>query len=307
MALLTRKSNPNKPPIVMIYGREGTGKSTFGARAPKPVFVSPEGGSDRLATAEGAPVDEMPNVNSWSSARGAIKSIAKEDHDFKTLVLDSADWLEKLCHADIIGTSGKSITTVNGGYGAGYRQAEQMHRELIADLSEIREKRNMNIVVCAHAHVKQAKDPEMLHDYDTYEIKCHELVSALWREWVEGLFFVRFKTFTKTSDDTEKARALGTDERVVYTVQRPAFQAKNRFGMPAEMEFTLNYWNDFMQYAAKGAQPESPDEILREIQSLHQKVKEEATAKAVAETILKAGRNPIQLGQIRSRLKEITA
>lgn len=306
MSLITRKSNPNKPPVVMIYGREGTGKSTLGARAPNPIFVSPEGGSDRLSTAEGNPVDEMPNVSNWQSARGAIKSILKEDHSFKTLVLDSADWLEKLCHAEIIGNSGKSITTVNGGYGAGYRQAEQMHREIIADLSEIREKRNMNIVICAHAHVKQAKDPEMLHDYDTYEIKCHEFVSALWREWVEGLFFVRFETFTKVSDDTEKARALGTDKRILYTVQRPSFQAKNRFNMPPDMEFTLDFWNEFMKYASKGAQAETAEQILLEIEQLHALVKDAQTSKAVGETIVKAGGNPAMLNQIRTRLKEIT-
>ncbi len=307
MALLTRKSNPNKPPIIMIYGREGTGKSTLGARADKPVFVSPEGGSDRLTTVDGNPVDEMPNVTSWESARGAIKAIAKEDHPFKTLVLDSADWLEKLCHAQIIGSSGKSITTVNGGYGAGYRQSEQMHRELIADLSDIREKRNMNIIVCAHAHVKQAKDPDMMHDYDAYEIKCHELVSALWREWVEALLFVRFETFTKTSEDSDKARALGTDKRLVYTVQRPAFQAKNRFGLPPEMDFGMDYWKEFMKYAAGGVKEETASDVVSDISSLQLKIKDGATAQAVAESISKAGDDPVKLKKIRSRLKEITA
>lgn len=29
----------SRPPRIMIYGSEGVGKSTFGANAPKPIFI----------------------------------------------------------------------------------------------------------------------------------------------------------------------------------------------------------------------------------------------------------------------------
>lgn len=122
--LVTRKSNPNKPPRVLIYGREGVGKSTFGARAENPIFISPEGGTDLLTRADGSPVDEMPNVHDWDSVMNAVKALISQQHDFKTLVLDSADWIEKVCHAKIIGNSNKDIIRVNGGYWQDFARAK---------------------------------------------------------------------------------------------------------------------------------------------------------------------------------------
>lgn len=84
----------------------------------------------------------------------------------------------------------------------------------------------MAIIVTAHAQVKEIKDPEMMKDYDCYQIKCDERVSSLWREWVDAMIFVRFRTFIKPGEDTTKARAITDDTRVAYTIQKPAFQAK---------------------------------------------------------------------------------
>lgn len=248
--LTTRKSNPNQPVRVMIYGQEGVGKSTFGAKSDHPIFISPEGGTDQLTNSKGESIDEMPNIKTWDDVVGAVNLLLNQEHQFKTLVIDSADWVEKLCHAKIIGDSGKDIIRANGGYGAGYRESENKHRELIKSISLLRDKKNMHVVVVAHAHVKAVKDPSMLEDYDAFEIKCHEFVSSLWREWVDVLGFARFTTFLKT-DEKQKARALNDGTRTLYTVKQPSFQAKNRYGLPAEMEFTEKTWDEILSYVYK--------------------------------------------------------
>ncbi len=300
--LKTRKSNPHKPARVLIYGVEGAGKSTFGARSDNPVFISPEGGTDRLTRVDGSPVDEMPDVNSWDAIKAAVTQLTVEKHDFKTLVIDSADWVEKLAHAKIIGTSGKSIITCNGGYGTGYRESERMHRELIESLSLLRDKRDMNIIVTAHAHVRQVKDPGVLEDYDAFEIKCHEMVSSLWREYVDGLFFVRFRTFSKTSDDSLRARALSDGTRILYAVKQPAFQAKNRYGMLPEYTFTENFWKEFMGYA----NPETSDALVKHINELAAKVTDDITKKKIFDSLASAQGQIQKLKPIRDRLLELT-
>lgn len=302
----TRKSNPNKPVRIMAYGVEGVGKSTLGAKSDRPVFISPEGGTDQLTSSDGQAIDEMPNITNWDSLRGAIKALLNEEHEFKTVVLDSADWIEGLAHNHIIGKSGKTIITVNSGYGAGYRQSQNMHQELISDLTLLREKRGMNVILTAHATVKTVKDPEAAHDYDAFEIKCHEYVSSLWREWVDGLFFIRFRTFVKSSDDTVKARALTDGTRVLYTVKQPAFQAKNRYRMPPEMDFTEQFWPEFMKYAKAGVVAESAEDIISEIQDLTSLVTDDATKDAIVETVRTANGNVARLNQIRNRVKSIT-
>ena len=309
MALQTRKGNPNKPPRIMIYGVEGVGKSTFGAKAERPIFISPEGGTDRLRNASNELVDEITGIATWLDVRNAVKTLITEKHDFQTVVLDSADWIEKLCHQFIIGQSGKSITTVNGGYGAGYRQSEILHKELIEDISQLREKRNMNIVITAHAHVKPVKDPSMMEDYDSFEIKTHEMVSSLWREWVDALFFVRFKTFIKTSEESDKARALSDGTRVLYTVKQPSFQAKNRYGMKPEYDFTENFWNEFSEHR-KQVTPSQDEtntlDLLRsELNELWLQIKDETLQTTVRNTVLKAGNDVQKLNVILNRLKEL--
>ena len=304
-----KKANANKPPRVMIFGIEGVGKTTLGAKADKPLFITPEGGADHVLGADGLPVDEISGVKTWAQLRAAIKDLIKEDHGYKTLVLDSADWIEKICHAQIIGKSDKDIIRVNGGYSAGLRDSERLHKELIEDLSTLRETKGMNIIVTAHYQIKEVKDPDMVHDYDAYQIKCDERVSSLWREWVDALLFARFNTYTSQKDDGAKARAIGDDGRIVYTTKRPAFQAKNRYRLPPEMPFTENFWNEFMAYAKKGVQPEevrTQSDLLEEINGLLSYIPDEKTREVVLKTVESAGDNLQQLDAILSRILEIT-
>ena len=307
MAIQTRKANPNKPVRIMIYGVEGVGKSTLGAKSDKPVFITPEGGADQLTDSEGNPIEEMPHVDTWESLKKSIQQLITDDHDFKTIVLDSADWMEGLAHKQIIGKSGKTIITANGGYGSGYRQSQNMHQELIELLNEARDRRHMNIVLTAHAHVKPVKDPGLSEDYDAFEIKCHELVSSLWREWVDGLFFARFKNMIHKEDD--KSRVVSDGSRVIYTSKQPAFQAKNRYGMPSEVPFTTDFWKGLMKYAKKGLQPEAKEtagDIQSECIGLIEKISDLAMQKAVMTSVEKASDNIEELNRIRTKLKSAT-
>lgn len=294
-----QRSGPVKPVRVMIYGIEGVGKSTFGANAPKPIFITPEGGVDEIANAVC-----LPNISSFDDVSVAVKELIAEKHSYETLVLDSAGWIEKLCHAKIIGTSGRSIITANGGYGAGYRESERLHCELIEQLSILREKRNMNIVVTAHYQVKIVKDPEAAQDYDAFEIKCHEMVSSLWREWVDCLLFARFKTYIKKNDEKDRGQAFSTGERVMYTEKRPAFQAKNRYSLPFELEVS---WDQFMKARLGGKEETTVETVAKQVSELFAKVSDTEMRKKVMTAIESAQGNAPELIKIRDRLRQVVA
>jgi hypothetical protein len=95
----------------------------------------------------------------------------------------------------------------------------------------------MNIVVIAHAEIKRFDPPDM-EPYDRYQIKLHRHASALWQEWATMVLFCNYKTRTDKTDvgfKKEVVRGIGKGERVVLTEQRPAYLAKNHWGLPPEI------------------------------------------------------------------------
>ena len=102
----------NKPPRLFVYGQEGVGKSTFGAAAPSPVFVQTEDGLGEIDTAK------FPVAGSYDDARNALAALRDEPHEFQAVVLDSADWLERLIWDKVCKDFGvRSIEKADGGYG----------------------------------------------------------------------------------------------------------------------------------------------------------------------------------------------
>jgi len=90
------KGKQELPPRVCIYGGHGIGKSTLASLFPRPIFISTEDGLSSLD------VTSFPRAETISDVASNIKTLIKEEHDFKTVVLDTADWLvEPLISADI--------------------------------------------------------------------------------------------------------------------------------------------------------------------------------------------------------------
>ena len=85
------RGRESKPPRIFAYGQEGVGKSTFGAAAPNPIFIQTEDGLGEIDTAK------FPLAKSLNDVLNALTALRDEPHDFQTVVLDSADWLEASC------------------------------------------------------------------------------------------------------------------------------------------------------------------------------------------------------------------
>jgi hypothetical protein len=97
----------------VIFGPEGIGKSTLAAQFPAPVFLDTEGGTHHLDVAR------LPAPKSWDDVTRAITAPATEAHDFKTLVIDTIDWLEKLL-VDYVCKQANKASIEDFGYGKGY-------------------------------------------------------------------------------------------------------------------------------------------------------------------------------------------
>ena len=79
------------PVKVVLYGPEGIGKSSFAAKFPQPVFIDTEGGTKRLNVAR------LPAPTSWAMLLDEVSEVRKGNVPCRTLVIDTADWAERLC------------------------------------------------------------------------------------------------------------------------------------------------------------------------------------------------------------------
>lgn len=245
--LNTSKTN-GKPPRILIYGPQKIGKSSFGAMAENPVFVQVEDGLD------GINVDAFPKANSFEEVMQNLQSLAEEKHNFKTVVVDSLDWLEPLVWQETVkrvpyGDKGKKVENIEDyGYGKGFAHAMDVWRDYIDMLDYLRAERGMAVIQIAHAQIKKFENPET-DIYDRYEIKLQKTAAAKMMEHSDIIIFANYyvgvKKEEKGMSKEGRKRAVGTGERVLYTEERPAFMAGNRYSLPAEIPFDKNgeYWS----------------------------------------------------------------
>jgi hypothetical protein len=219
------------PPRICLYGPHGIGKSTLASQFPKPIFISTE---DGLASLD---VTSFPKATVVDDVSKAIKTLIKEEHDFKTLVVDSVDWLvEPLIVADIEANNDEKALS----FGKGQVMVAESFRELLQGMDVLRKKRDMNIVLIAHSAIVRFEDPRT-EPYDRYQPKLPNRCNALLQEWVDLLAFVNYKVLIKKSDvgfNNTKSRGISTGERLLHFVENPAFLAKNRYTLPDEMEMS---------------------------------------------------------------------
>ena len=147
LAQLTRANAP-KPPRILIHGVAGVGKTTFAAEANKPVFVQTEDGLGTI------PAANFPLARTFEEVLESLASLYTEDHDFKTVVIDSVDWLEPLVWGKACRDNGwASIEEL--GYGRGYIAALNLWRQYIEGLNALRDDRGMTVVQIAHTDIKR--------------------------------------------------------------------------------------------------------------------------------------------------------
>jgi Cdc6-like AAA superfamily ATPase len=231
-----RRIKATEPPRVLIYGPPGMGKTTLASEWPDPVFLQVEDG-----TPGDLELSSFGRLTSFEDVMDAIGSLYTEEHEQKTVVLDSLDKLEPLVWAKVAADNNwQNIETP--GYGKGYVSADAYWRDLIEGMNALRRDKGMGVIYIAHSSIETVNDP-MTASYSRYDIRLHKRAVGIFQDEVDAIFFLNQDVSLKQDDPKAKqgagarVRADGGGNRWIYAAPRPAFVAKNRYGIPDKLMY----------------------------------------------------------------------
>lgn len=238
------KGKKAKPRRVMLYGTHGIGKSTWAANSPNPIFLACEDGLDDIGA------DRTPLLKDAGEFNSCMSQLINEPHEYKTIVVDTIDWLEKLIWSYTASKNNKkSIEEIS--YGKGYSLALAGWEWVLKTLDALRESRGMSVVLLAHACITKHSPPEG-DPYDRYSPDLHKTVAPMLQEWCDEVLFARYEINTITRDEgfgRNRARAIGSGERIVFTSEQPTHLAKRRLKMPDQIPLD---WSEYQKHWPTG-------------------------------------------------------
>jgi hypothetical protein len=239
------------PPIIVIHGQPGVGKTTFACDAEKPIVILTERGLGNISVAA-IPTDEngKPRVaTSFKEVLECFAALGEQEHDFKTVVIDSLDSLEPLVWDATCKRLGCASIEAPG-WGRGYREATNVEWKQFFDcVSAMGDYKNMTVIMIAHSTFTHIDDPER-PAYDTVTLNLHKYISPVIVEKADVVGYAAQKVYTKVDDtakkDEKRVRAVGVVERELRVSISPAFTAKTRYPeMPTVLP--LDY-DEFKKY-----------------------------------------------------------
>ena len=220
MLSAVKEHEPVKAEKIVLYAPAGWGKTTWASKAPNPVFISTEDGLKNIKA------QSFPDAQTWQDLFEAIESLRQEDHDFKSLVIDTVDWSENLCHKYLVHRD-KKQSIEDYGYGKGYVIAFEEWKKLLMPIDALRKEKQMNVIFLAHTEIKTFNNPAG-ENYDRFNLKTDKRISALIEEWADEVMFGSYDIAVDVKGN--RGKAYGQD-RVMYVNYSAAWNAKNRWSL----------------------------------------------------------------------------
>ena len=222
MSLPTVKTPPKRSlsdVSILLYGPSKIGKSTFASQAPGAIFLATEPGLNALE------VYQHP-ITTWAEFLEACAELAKGEHEFKTVVIDTLDVLYRLCADHICQKRGLEHES-DGSHGKVYGLIKNEIYRVLTKLAHL----PYGLILISHS---QDRDLETRTGTVTRTVPT---LSESFRQIVIGLVDLILYCDVQTEQAEDGTR---THRRVVRTKPSPNYDAGDRFGcLPEVMD--LNF------------------------------------------------------------------
>jgi len=213
-------TEPSKPvtelgkQTILLYGAPKLGKSSFASKAPSAIFFECEPGLNHLE------VFKVPTY-SWEAFLEACKLIAKGDHNFKTIVIDTVDNAFKMCSDYVCAKHGIEYEG-DMGHGKGWALVKNEWHRVLTRLASL----PYGLILISHAIDKtiETRTGEYTKTTPSLPDRARNVVLGL----VDIILF---------GDSVAKKDTAGnvTIERVVRTKPHPTYEAGDRTGRLPEL------------------------------------------------------------------------
>jgi hypothetical protein len=199
---------------ILLYANPKLGKSTFASKAPGALFFECEPGLNHLE------VFKVPTY-SWEAFLEACKLVAKGDHNFKTIVIDTVDNAFKMCSDYVCAKHGIEYEG-DMGHGKGWALVKNEWHRVLTRLASL----PYGLILISHAIDKtiETRTGEYTKTTPSLPDRARNVVLGL----VDIILF---------GDSVAKKDAAGnvTIERVLRTKPHPTYEAGDRTGRLPEL------------------------------------------------------------------------
>ena len=180
----------------------------------------------------------------------ALSDLYTEEHTYRTVVVDSLDWLERLIWEEVC--KQKTVENIEDiGYAKGYMFALTQWREFLdRPGSPARRPGHDGHPRSRTRRSRSSRTPRRR----TTTATCRASTSSpphIVQEWCDEVLFATYRVHvkqTKEGFDKKVTKGVGTGERIIRTTERPAHVAKNRLNLPEELPLD---WNAYAQFLAE--------------------------------------------------------
>ena len=248
------------PPKLILYGRNGIGKSRFALKTPNPVFLDLDENIYELPCISNKTLGF--DIKTFDDVLAFLGTLFNEEHEFKTLVIDSLSSLEKLVTEKVLKESNVS-SLASFQYGQGYQKMMPLWEQFLQKLKNLWNYKKITIIMLAH--FKEKREEHLTGaSYMQYQINLYEKASELLRNWCSCVLFAEdeIELQDETVEFNRTISKVKGSTRVVHTDGGTTFLAKNTYNLPPKLpldwnilfDHIKNYYKQFNQSSGANEQ-----------------------------------------------------